>query len=217
MTYLEAAPNAAACTLLAREVHDRIGSGIALALRRLDLLEIGASTLAPADRGRLTDLRAALVETLGTAREVTSGLRRMAAPVQPPLEASLREFLRTMAPSGLDVRVSVGGDDRWLPAPVVDEAFVVIREALRNTFAHAGARRVGVDVGIAPHELHAVVSDDGTGFDPALVRLPGRANGLQAMEERVRALDGSLGIASAPGRGTRVRIWVPNKAGVRHG
>jgi signal transduction histidine kinase len=50
------------------------------------------------------------------------------------------------------------------------------------------------------------VTDDGVGFDPAAAEVRGRRLGLTSMEERARALGGTLRIDSTPGAGTRVRL-----------
>lgn len=223
--YADAVTEADVRRRVAREVHDRIGSGLALVLRRLDFLERAGAALDPAERARLDEVRAALLDTLGATRELVTALRgdgrppgpdaaaavvRAAAPRGPvPLEASLRGFLRAVAPFGAQVRVAVHGEDRWLPDGLRDELFVVLREALRNVLAHARARRASVTVVIAPHEVNAAVGDDGRGFDPSRVR--SGANGLAAMRERAEALGGTATITSAPGRGTEVALWAPIK------
>ena len=50
------------------------------------------------------------------------------------------------------------------------------------------------------------VQDDGCGFDAATVR---QGSGLAGMRERAAALGADLQIASAPTRGTRLRLIVP--------
>ncbi|MFC9927167.1 sensor histidine kinase [Streptomyces sp. NPDC127190] len=209
---MEGALDTATRTLLAREVHDRIGTGLAVALRRLELLEATATSLAPADRARLVQARDALVDTLSVAREVASALRSLPS-AAPAAARSLRQaldgFLVSMAPLRPHVRVQVDGDDGRLGPRLADEVFLVVREALRNVLAHAGARRVTVDVVIGDHDVHASVTDDGTGFDPEAARRAGAANGLHGMEERARALGGVTTITSAPGRGTRITCWIP--------
>jgi signal transduction histidine kinase len=47
------------------------------------------------------------------------------------------------------------------------------------------------------------VADDGCGFDPSADSRP-EAFGLLGMQERMRALGGSLQVAATPGGGTRV-------------
>jgi signal transduction histidine kinase len=56
--------------------------------------------------------------------------------------------------------------------------------------------------------LLLAVSDDGAGFDPRS-RGTGVHLGLASMRERLRLVDGSLDIESAPGHGTTVLAWVP--------
>jgi signal transduction histidine kinase len=57
-------------------------------------------------------------------------------------------------------------------------------------------------------ELLLRVQDKGVGFDPARVRSePGL--GLSSMEERVRLIQATLSVTSAPRRGTTVEVHVP--------
>ena len=54
------------------------------------------------------------------------------------------------------------------------------------------------------------MSDDGAGFDPS-AEFPGHL-GMRSMRERAKRLGGALQIESAPARGTRVRVTVPEAA-----
>jgi signal transduction histidine kinase len=81
--------------------------------------------------------------------------------------------------------------------------FRVAQEALHNVARHAGARAASVTLRQADGGLHLVVRDDGVGFDPAGPGAGGRL-GLASMRERVRLLNGTLEIQSAPGRGAAV-------------
>ena len=53
------------------------------------------------------------------------------------------------------------------------------------------------------------MADDGVGFDPDEPGLRSRRLGLTSMEERARALGGTLSIDSRPGAGTTVVLEVP--------
>ena len=57
--------------------------------------------------------------------------------------------------------------------------------------------------------LRLTVADDGAGFDPGAVAVRSRRLGLTSMEERARAVGGTLEIRSAPGEGTTVALEVP--------
>jgi two-component system NarL family sensor kinase len=62
-----------------------------------------------------------------------------------------------------------------------------------------------------PHHVVLEVSDDGRGLDAGAADAAVAEGhiGLASAAERVRALDGFLTIASEPGRGTRVRVGLP--------
>ncbi len=47
------------------------------------------------------------------------------------------------------------------------------------------------------------LDDDGQGFDPETNR---RGDGLTNMQERIRALGGTLSIQSSPGKGTTITV-----------
>jgi two-component system sensor histidine kinase NreB len=53
-----------------------------------------------------------------------------------------------------------------------------------------------------------VVADDGCGFDPAQPPAGGHY-GLRFMRERMALVQGSVTIDSAPGRGTRLVLFLP--------
>jgi PAS domain S-box-containing protein len=91
-----------------------------------------------------------------------------------------------------------------LPAAVEAAAYYVVAEALTNVAKYAQASCA--EVRIAPENgvLAVTVRDDGIGgADPAT------GSGLRGLADRVAALDGSLSVESAKGRGTAVRAEIP--------
>lgn len=189
---------------IARELHDRLGEGMSVALRQLDLHEVD-SELGPAmPAPRVAMARQALTETMRRLRLMISGLR------QDSIRSLEKALVRCIdsADADAEVRLRVSGDERWAPPPVIDEAFLIIREAVRNALAHGSPRLVLIGVALAPHEMLAWVEDDGTGFRQA--RDSGSAGtGLASMRERAAMLGGRLRIASVPGKGTVVELLVP--------
>jgi signal transduction histidine kinase len=84
--------------------------------------------------------------------------------------------------------------------------FRVAQEALANTAKHSGASRVRLEASAAAGQLRLVVEDDGVGFE---AERPRAGFGLRGMRERVALAGGRLEIASASGRGTVVRAFLP--------
>jgi signal transduction histidine kinase len=93
--------------------------------------------------------------------------------------------------------------------------FRVAQEALNNVARHAGTDAASVTLRQADGGLLLAVRDDGVGFDPANPSL-GRSLGLASMRERVRLVNGTLDIETAPGQGTTLVAWVPAHAGDGH-
>jgi signal transduction histidine kinase len=112
--------------------------------------------------------------------------------------------------SGFPVVVHAGRDveDPSLLGPTATvEVYRIIQEALANAARHSGASQADVSITRQDDSLTVVVSDAGSGFDPADV--PGSGIGLAGMLERSVLLGGALAIDAAPGAGTRVTISLP--------
>lgn len=91
-----------------------------------------------------------------------------------------------------------------LPSAHVHELRQIVREALHNTAKHSGATSALLWLEAEPHGITITVADEGCGFDP---QLAGRATmGLRGMRERAAMVGAALGVASSPGKGTRIII-----------
>jgi PAS domain S-box-containing protein len=101
-----------------------------------------------------------------------------------------------------------------VPAPQGGLAIAVFRifqEMLTNVARHAQARsvRIGIHVDGPPGAmLYIDVRDDGVGAAPAAWTDP-HSFGVLGMRERAGHFGGRIGIDSAPGQGTRVRLVMP--------
>jgi signal transduction histidine kinase len=190
---------------IARELHDEAGQLLASVHIALD------------------DLAQRLPEGVGTVRRVHELLDRV--------EGQLRRLSRELRPTILDdlgltpalewlaqgvaertgMTVSVQAPIGRLPSAVETVLYRVVQEALANTMRHAQANSVVIEVRQADGTVHAMVRDDGQGFDveAVLARRGDRGLGLIGMRERVDAVGGRLLVASAPGRGTEVVVTVP--------
>ncbi len=108
-----------------------------------------------------------------------------------------------------DIQVNFEHDNfpEKLPHDIAICLFRIAQEGLRNVGKHAQTDGVQVRLTRENGEILLVVSDDGTGFDPQVVRKkPGL--GLASMRERIRLVGGTLAINSRPGQGCEVRAWL---------
>jgi signal transduction histidine kinase len=189
---------------IARDLHDRLGEGVSGALRQLELHELIESedSIGPGLHASLA--KGALTEAMDRLRLVILDLRRDSVT---SLEKALGDYVISTA-TEVDVRLRISGDESWAPPTVIDEVFLIIREALRNALAHAAPRLVLIGADLAPHELRAWVEDDGAGFEPGARRSRVSA-GIATMRERAALVGGKLSVSSAPGQGTHVELIVP--------
>lgn len=198
--------NAASQRQLAREIHDHLGNHVSLALRRIELHELTWESSPDEVAVRIGAVKDTLTEALGIIRDLVTQLRR--ADREGTLESAFTAFLESMEITPSKVRIKVNGSEEWAPQDVLDEVFLVVRECLRNSLAHAEAEHVLATVDIAPYKLQALIEDNGCGFDVSEVATAGRANGIASCTERVELLGGTILFASAP-EGTRVTLTIP--------
>jgi signal transduction histidine kinase len=84
------------------------------------------------------------------------------------------------------------------------------RELLFNVVKHAKAKSATLRVARSSGDVVCIeVRDKGVGMKPNPRRRT--AFGLFSIRERAEALDGRLDVVSAPGKGTRVTLTVPNR------
>jgi signal transduction histidine kinase len=104
---------------------------------------------------------------------------------------------------------SVHVDDEVEPSVEVREAVLrVAREATSNAARHGRATRVVVTLE-GGEALRLTVSDNGVGFDAQGARLAGCGFGLESMQERARAVGGTLSVRSRRGEGTEITATLP--------
>jgi two-component system NarL family sensor kinase len=82
---------------------------------------------------------------------------------------------------------------------------------LNNVVRHANASEVSVRLVERDGGLELTVEDDGDGFPPERLteRLADGHVGLASQRFRLETAGGSMVIAAAPGRGTRVEVRLP--------
>jgi signal transduction histidine kinase len=125
-------------------------------------------------------------------------------------DAGLSEALMELCRSyrvGLGVTVTARVDATELDAAVEHAVLRVAQEAVGNAVRHGQPASVEVTVVKRGDRVSVAVRDDGRGFDPAAEDRHGM--GLALMRDRVGDLGGTVEVASAPDRGTTVRVSLP--------
>jgi signal transduction histidine kinase len=205
---------------LAREIHDTLAQG----LSSIQLLLRAAERALPGRPDSALDhvqqARQAAVDNLAEARRFVRDWTPPGLEVAGSLPAALEQLCATTADaSGLAVHASISGVPIELPAAQETALLRIAQAALANAVQHGRPTRIELTLSYMDTDVALDVVDDGTGFDPELVALPGHGPegtgfGLAAMRARVRALQGTLVVESAPGEGTAVAATLPVLAGV---
>ena len=186
---------------LERNLHDGAQQHLVALKVKLGLAEMLASRDPQMARATITQLK-------GDADEALETLRDLARGIYPPLLADkgLGVALESQARKAtLPVTVDAANIGRY-SQDVEAAVYFSVLEAVQNVQKYASATQAIVQLREENGVLNFEVSDDGQGFD--LATTP-RGSGLTNMADRVDALDGHVNLASAPGRGTRLRGSLP--------
>ena len=106
--------------------------------------------------------------------------------------------------------VSIEGTPRELHPILRDDIYRIAREALRNAFSHAQAKKIEAEITYGERLLRLRIRDDGRGIDPKLLKT-GRDGhwGLPGMRERAQQIGAQLDIWSEVGAGTEMDLRIP--------
>ena len=191
---------------LAGEIHDDAMQAMAAAYLRMQLL--GRRLTAPTDRGSCEALEQMLKHSVQRLRRLAHELRPLALD-DTTLASALLDYLRQV---DFEARVRFQLVDGLVTEPCEGSRLVLFRaaqEALTNVAKHAGASTVIVALSEDTGGHCLRIEDNGRGFCTAAPCQ--RGLGLRFVRERAEAIGGSCRVASRPGRGTNVQVWVPRR------
>ncbi|WP_432837914.1 sensor histidine kinase [Dactylosporangium sp. CA-092794] len=188
---------------VAREMHDRAAHSVGVALQSLDLHDVFAGREPERAAAQLVAARQSLVEAIETIRAIATEVRDALGGRD--LGEALTAYVNRFAGPQIKSMVRVAEGTAALSPAVAEELYLIVREAVYNTFLHADATRLEVRIEIDEAAVRAEVLDDGTGFDPASAT----GIGIASMRERLDALGGHLELTSPLSGGAGVRAVVP--------
>jgi signal transduction histidine kinase len=189
-------------TRIARDLHDRIGQSLAYLAFELD--RIVDSSERGDDLGpSLDQLRNDVRGVIGEVRDTLYDLRTDVSDEQ-ALAAVLENFAnRVSERSGMSIDVHCDQNAR-LPLLQEREMWRIAQEALVNVERHAEASKARIVWRCNGKSAALEVLDNGKGFPEGKA---GRLDsyGILGMRERASSIGATVEVASASGRGTRVR------------
>jgi signal transduction histidine kinase len=198
---------------IARDLHDELGQQ--LTSLRLYLSQLDRDL--PEDSPAHATLRATEKE----AERIDSRVSFLAWMIRPTtieelgLAEALAGYVREWS-RNFDIEADFRGEHlpraRLLPEIEIN-VYRIAQECLNNVAKYAHATSVSVLMTLDQKELTLIIEDDGSGFDPSLVKPPSHDGGLgiRGMQERAQLLQGTFEIESSPFSGTAVYVRIPAK------
>ncbi len=196
---------------LSRQIHD----GPAQALSNFILQTEIAMRLMDVDMGQareeLNSLKTSAMGTFQKVRNFIFELRPMMLDDLGLVPTVRRYSDAFKEQAGLDINVTVTGNERRLESYLEVMLFRAIQELLGNAARHSQATLVKVMLDLGEDRVRVSVDDNGKGFDSDAIQ-QSSSLGLKLIRERAEMLGGTFEVDSNIGKGTRISFAVPARS-----
>ena len=149
--------------------------------------------------------------------ESATAMRRIIADMRPRVlddlgvDVAIKGLVKDISSRwGIDVCFESEGTLDTMDDSIKTALYRMLQECLTNVVRHAQATKVAVDLIAGERDVVMTVMDNGRGLLPDAQSKPG-SFGLFGLGERASQLGGSLAVESAPQKGTRVVVRIPNR------
>jgi len=196
---------------LSRQMHD----GPAQALSNFILQTEIAMRLMDVDnaqaREELNNLKSSAMSTFQKVRNFIFELRPMMLD-DLGLSPTIKRYADTFKEqTGMDVTVTVSGQERRLESYIEVMIFRALQELLGNAARHSQASSVRATIDMGENSIKVTVDDNGKGFSTDTLK-HGNSLGLNLIRDRVEMLGGTFELDSTVGKGSRITLAIPAKA-----
>ncbi|MBS4057612.1 MAG: PAS domain S-box protein [Bacteroidales bacterium] len=192
---------------MAAFLHDGIGQSLAIAYLKL-------SSLARPKSSEKADM--VIGDTLSLIDKAIRESRLLTYDLSPPIlhELGLVSALKWKLDKvgeefGLETTLNCSVDNVHVRNETAILLYRVFSELLNNIIKHAEATEVIVRIRVEQELLTIEIIDNGKGFDMKSLSTKTEGYGLFNIRERIASILGKLDIYSEPGKGTRVKLFIP--------
>ena len=199
---------------LARDLHDGPTQSVAAMAMRINLARRMMDRNAPSAADELVKIEELAHRTSKEIRHMLFTLRPLILESQ-GLAAALQamaEKMRETYSQNMVISVDQKLSDQ-LEMGKQGVIFYIVEEAANNARKHANAANIWVRLSTLEQGIALLeIADDGIGFDPDDIEKGYDKRGSLGMvnlRERTELVNGMLNIDSAPGKGTRVQVYIP--------
>ncbi|MCI5223543.1 MAG: sensor histidine kinase, partial [Candidatus Electrothrix sp. AR4] len=195
-------------------LHDNVAQNLSsLKIAGEELLQDAAGGSIP-DQHEIKNWAGLLNRCIKTVRELSYNLRPPGLE-QIGLVSAIGDYCRDFSKkNNIAVQFTKAGvGNLQLEFDYAINIYRLVQEALNNVRKHANARSVEIRLITSHPNIILRIEDEGCGFDPEAgyrKALENKRFGLLGMEERVRMMQGSFKIHSAPKEGTKIIVEFPD-------
>ncbi|WP_412675045.1 sensor histidine kinase, partial [Bacillus paralicheniformis] len=158
-------------------------------------------------RQRLINMNEQMSTVIQTTRETCQELRPQLLYDLGLVKALSKLAAQHQESSSIDkIRLNTERFSKVLDLDTQLNLYRIVQELLSNAVKHSKANEVLIMLVCIKEKVVLHYEDDGIGFDPDKLYQNSASMGLSGIRERVRALNGSLDIQTAEGKGFRVAI-----------
>nr|WP_246625119.1 GAF domain-containing sensor histidine kinase [Fictibacillus nanhaiensis] len=199
---------------IAREIHDGIAQTLAGSVMQLETAQ-RVFTMKPE---KTKELVAVSTEKLrGSLKELRESIYALRPyPTERiGLHQAIKSKIKSVKQDGhpFQIRFQERGIPRDLSTMVEKVIFDIFQESLQNTLKHAEASKVDILLSYSTDHVLFKIKDDGKGFSlyESMIKARNEPHyGILNMNELSDSLGASLHIDSAKGKGTEIKLKIPN-------
>jgi signal transduction histidine kinase len=189
---------------MARELHDTVGHTFTSVIMGMDAVSYLIETVPDKAKEKLDVLRSV---TRNGLEEVRRSIHQMVPEGDMLLSQQLTRLANEFAlHTGTQIRFTTVGDEFDIPKQTKLSLIRCLQESLTNAKRHGRASTVEVTLTYSDDLVDIRIEDDGIGTEQLKVGF-----GINAMQERIFALQGTLQVSSTIGQGTVVHCSIPAK------
>ncbi|HLS91463.1 MAG TPA: sensor histidine kinase [Limnochordia bacterium] len=200
---------------IAREMHDGLSQSLFFLNTKLTRVEklLGQGDLNTA-QGVIEEARRVTEEVYTRVRQTIYDLRAAAAEDWRLEKALARYVAEFEDDTGIEVDLAIEVEPECAAIEEAFHLFRIVQEALFNVRRHAEATKVRLVLFLDKSgRCELEIADNGRGFDVnAWSGTSGGHFGLVMMTERAKLIGAEFRVESAPGQGTRIRLFRPGAA-----
>lgn len=197
--------------LLARKLHDSLGSSMTALTMHLGLLSKGLTDAKTIDRAQqMKNLLNGIIETNRTVQLTLWNDKLEFLGIKAALAELVAEFAQQ---HGITARASLPDDDDGYPRAQGVALLRCAEEGLQNALQHGRAATIDVILDDDGEQLMMTVRDDGVGLAQPAAPESLRCHGLRLLRERARALGGDVTLAATDGGGAALTMILPRNQG----